>query len=175
VRVYTGAPSQQRDDQGYRAARKRFDTWKYEGGGKVIVRERNLQYRPGEKPREKGVDVLLAIELVRFAGAGVFDLGIVLSADKDIVPALELVCDVLGSTAVQSVSLQAERGYQSAPALGVSVTDKRKQISRRLLDRAEYEQIEDLQSYNPNAPHGKSSSISGPAPGQSGRRLPPRK
>jgi hypothetical protein len=121
------------------------------------------------------VDVLLAIELVRFAGAGVFDLGIVLSADNDIVPALELVCDVLGSTAVQSVSLQAERGYQSAPALGVSVTDKRKQISRRLLDRAEYEQIEDLQSYNPNAPHGKSSSISGPAPGQSGRRLPPRK
>jgi uncharacterized LabA/DUF88 family protein len=118
VRVYTGAPSQQRDDQGYRAARKRFDTWKYEGGGKVIVRERNLQYRPGEKPREKGVDVLLAIELVRFAGAGVFDLGIVLSADNDIVPALELVCDVLGSTAVQSVSLQAERGYQSAPALG---------------------------------------------------------
>jgi hypothetical protein len=53
VRVYTGAPSQQRDDQGYRAARKRFDTWKYEGGGKVIVRERNLSTAPGRNPARR--------------------------------------------------------------------------------------------------------------------------
>jgi hypothetical protein len=27
VRVYTGMPSQERDEQGYQAAKKRFDTW----------------------------------------------------------------------------------------------------------------------------------------------------
>jgi uncharacterized LabA/DUF88 family protein len=175
VRVYTGLPSKERDDQGYRAARKRFDTWRNEGHGKVVSRERNLRYRPGEKPREKGVDVLLAIELVRLAGAKQFDLAVVMSCDNDLVPALELVCDVLGSQAVESVSLRAERGYHQVPALGVSVTEKRKQISRRLIDRAEYEGIEDLRSYNPNAQSGQSwSTTTGDLPGQSGRRLPRR-
>jgi len=173
VRVYTGVPSQTRDDQGYRAARKRFDTWKYEGKGKVVSRERNLQYRPNEKPREKGVDVLLAIELVKLAGAKLFGLAVVISADNDLVPALELVCDVLGSTAVESVSLRAEPGCESAPALGVHVTEKRPQIARRLIDCADYEGIEDLRSYNPNAQSGESWR-SGPLPGQSGRERPRR-
>lgn len=175
VRVYTGLPSMERDEQGYRAARKRFDTWRNEGHEKVVVRERNLQYRPGENPREKGVDVLLAIELVRLAGAKQFDLAVVMSCDNDLVPALELVCDVLGSSALESVSLRAERGYQQAPALGVGVTKERSQISRRLIDRDEYEAIEDQRSYNPNAQSGPSWSAEGPLPGQSGRQLPPRR
>jgi uncharacterized LabA/DUF88 family protein len=176
VRVYTGLPSQERDDQGYRAARKRFDTWTYEGHDRVVVKERNLRYRNNEEPKEKGVDVLLAIEMVRFAGTKLFDLAVVISADNDLVPALELVCDVLGSQAVESVSLgPPEPGCDAAPPLGVKVTDKRPQIRRRLIDRVTYEGIEDTRSYNPNAQHGGSWSVGGVAPGQSGRQLPRRR
>jgi uncharacterized LabA/DUF88 family protein len=177
VRVYTGVPSQERDDQGYRAARKRFDTWKHEGNGKVTVCERNLQYRRGEKAREKGVDVLLAIHLVRLAagkkdGLPLFDLAVVLSADNDLVPALELVCDMRGSEAVESVSMRAEPGCQSGPPLGVSVTANRAQISRRTINRTDYEKIEDTRSYNPNSPDTARPRPAGPLPGQSGRALP---
>lgn len=171
VMVYTGLPSKERDDQGHRAARKRFDTWVHEGGGKVFSRERNLQYRRGEAPREKGVDVLLAIDLVRLAIAKKFQHAIVVSADNDLVPALEVVCDIRGSQSLQSVSLRAEPGCESAPALGVTVTPRRPQISRRLLDRSEYESIEDLRSYNPNSPTTLASA-GRPLPGQSGRELP---
>ena len=176
VFVYTGVPSLERDEQGYRASRKRFDTWRAEGNGLVEVRERNLQYRRGEDPREKGVDVLLAIELVRLmarrkAGAYLVDLAIVMSADNDLVPALELVCDLRGSTAIESVSLKPEPGYDSGPPLGVSTAGGRQQIVRRALARASYERIEDLRSYNPNA-SGDVRSRAVPAPGQSGRELP---
>jgi len=170
VRVYTGVPSQERDPQGYRAARKRFDTWRHEGHGKAVVLERNLRYRKGEPPREKGVDVLLAIHLVRLAGARTFQRAIVVSADNDLVPALELVCDVLGSHAVESVSLRPEPGAQAGPPLGVQVTGARPQIHRRVIRKAEYERIEDTRSYNPDASSWGSSSPSS-TPGQSGRRL----
>jgi uncharacterized LabA/DUF88 family protein len=173
VRVYTGAPSQEHDLQGYSASRKRFDTWTYEGHGKVQVCERNLHYRPGEPPREKGVDVLLAIHLVRFAlTPGLMDLAVVVSADNDLVPALELVADVKGSAAVESVSLEPEPGGEAGAALGVRVTEKRTQIARRLITRQEYDAVRDDRSYNPNSPDSNWST--GPLPGQSGRQLPRR-
>lgn len=58
------------------------------------------------------------------------DLAIVVCADKDQIPALELVCDLRGPNAVESVRLRPEPGCQSGLALGVSVTPKRQQISR---------------------------------------------
>jgi hypothetical protein len=120
------------------------------------------------------VDVLLAIHLVRLAAAKAFDLAVIVSADNDLVPALELVCDVRGAEAVESVSLQAAPGYVSAPALGVSVTEKRPQIRRRLIPRSDYETIEDTRKYNVAAP-AFVPLTSGELPGQNGRRLPPRR
>ena len=67
VRVYTGVPSNEKDKVGYQATQRRIASWKAEGAGLVEVFERTLKYPPNEKPREKGVDVLLAIDLVRLA------------------------------------------------------------------------------------------------------------
>lgn len=44
--------------------------------------------------REKGVDVLLAVDLVRMAAENRYDVAIVLSGDGDIVPAVETVQQV---------------------------------------------------------------------------------
>jgi uncharacterized LabA/DUF88 family protein len=98
VRVYTGAPSNARDPKGYRAHMKQKSVWI---GAGVKVFARMLQYpRDGGKPHEKGVDVHLAVDLVRYALVEqMFDVGIVVSTDTDLVPALETIIDSPGSRA----------------------------------------------------------------------------
>jgi uncharacterized LabA/DUF88 family protein len=173
VRVYTGIPSQERDKDGYRAARSRFDTWRAEGGSLVEVFENNLQYRRGEKPREKGVDVRLAIDLVRLCIDKEYDVGIVVSADNDLVPALEFVADHVGSTSVESVALRPELGCEAPFAIGVSVIPgERAQIRRRVIGRDRYETIEDLRSYKGRGVSRPATPGSTTLPGQSGRALP---
>jgi hypothetical protein len=51
---------------------------------------------PGKAPREKGIDVLLAIDLAMMAVQGEFDVGILVSADTDLIPALDAVYDFNG-------------------------------------------------------------------------------
>jgi uncharacterized LabA/DUF88 family protein len=46
--------------------------------------------------REKGVDVMLAVDLVRLAMEGAYDVAILLSGDGDLVPAVETVRQVCG-------------------------------------------------------------------------------
>lgn len=52
--------------------------------------------KPGcvEKPREKGVDVELAIDLVRLGLTTEYEVAIVFSRDTDLLPAIELVADL---------------------------------------------------------------------------------
>jgi hypothetical protein len=119
--------------------------------------------------------VLLAIHLVRLAAAHAFDLAVVVSADNDLVPALELVCDIPRAPLIESVSFRPEPGCEAGPPLGVSVTEKRKQIARSLIGRADFERVEDLRSYNPNAVAAGAWSSGEPLPGQSGRELPSRR
>lgn len=56
-----------------------------------MVRPRPLQYLPGQKPRQKGVDVELAVDVVRLAVEDAYDIGIVVSTDTDLLPAVEAV------------------------------------------------------------------------------------
>src|SRR5665647_3533521 len=60
------------------------------------LHSRDLRYPQGwgepgciGKPREKGVDVELAVDVVTFGLDGMYDVGIVMSADYDLVPALD--------------------------------------------------------------------------------------
>ena len=48
-------------------------------------------HKQGERPREKGIVVALAIDFATMAGAGEFDVGILMSTDTDLKPALEAV------------------------------------------------------------------------------------
>jgi len=57
---------------------------------------RNLEYfdvRLGriERGRQKGVDVLLAVEMIKYAENEAYDTAIIVSGDSDLVPAVELV------------------------------------------------------------------------------------
>jgi uncharacterized LabA/DUF88 family protein len=98
VRVYRGKPDPRKEPLLASFNDKHFDAWKCDP--RVIIRRRTLRYpsdwgEPGctERPREKGIDVELAIDLVRLAVCGDIEVGIVLTRDTDLVPAIEAVRD----------------------------------------------------------------------------------
>jgi len=102
VRVYRGLPDSTKQPKGFAANERQTAAWL--SSHLVHVTRRALQYPrgwpegslPGEKPREKGIDVALAIDFVRLAIEDTYDVGILVSSDTDLTPALEAVWDYKG-------------------------------------------------------------------------------
>lgn len=91
VRVYRGMPDSKRDVEQFSRARARKDAWEEVEG--VIATTPPLQYDNLGNPREKEVDVKLALDLVTFARDRRYDVGILFSGDNDFRPALRYVRD----------------------------------------------------------------------------------
>ncbi|CAN7390283.1 NYN domain-containing protein [Microbacterium sp. LjRoot45] len=96
VRVYRGVPDQARDANGYSAARRQMSIWTR--NNRINIIKRTLRYPADwpdceDSPREKGIDVALAVDLVTMASEGKFDTAIVMSSDQDLAPAVEYVRD----------------------------------------------------------------------------------
>jgi hypothetical protein len=93
-RVYTGVPSSSREKRSNAAKLRQIAAWKA-SGAKVFPR--TLRYPkdwPAHSAEEKGVDVELAVDLVFNAARQNYDVGIVVSTDTDLVPALQAVCNL---------------------------------------------------------------------------------
>jgi uncharacterized LabA/DUF88 family protein len=91
VRVYRGMPDGRRDSKGYSASSRQTARWERSG---ITVKNRPLKYPPGwpeVKAQEKGVDVQLAIDYVAMAINDEYDVGVLVSCDTDLRPALEVV------------------------------------------------------------------------------------
>jgi uncharacterized LabA/DUF88 family protein len=89
ARVYTGRPSQKHDPGSYAAHRRQIDAWEKAG---VTVKTRTLRYPqdwPTVRPRQKGVDVQIAIDMVLMAVNRELDVAILASTDTDLRPAVE--------------------------------------------------------------------------------------
>lgn len=89
--VYRGMPGSFQSSVGYRAARRQVSRWLSASSGdglQLKVRTRPLDYRTG-RPREKGIDVLLALDLAFGAADDDFDVVVLFSGDSDLLPALE--------------------------------------------------------------------------------------
>lgn len=99
VRIYRGMPSQTEDEKGYAAALRQTSLW--DQHALVNPCTRPLNYRDRAAPKEKGIDVLLAIDFVMMAMRGEYDVGILFSADTDLVPALEAVTAMKGEQACE--------------------------------------------------------------------------
>lgn len=99
VRVYRGRPDPRKEAASAARSDRQASAWQMDS--RVKVYRRPLRYprdwgQPGcfEKAREKGVDVSLAIDMVRLALEGKYEVGILFSRDTDLIPALELVFDL---------------------------------------------------------------------------------
>ena len=100
VRVYRGLPDIRSGANLLRFTSRQLAAWERTEG--VTVRTRPLAYyettakRGGAKWRaqEKGVDVMLAVDLVDMARTDSYDTAVVFSADSDLSPALEAVVGI---------------------------------------------------------------------------------
>jgi len=92
IHVFRGWPSRKHEGAQHARVQRQQSNWTRDR--RVRMHLRTLQYPrdwPDEPAKEKGVDVELAIEVVRSAITSAADVLIVATRDTDIVPALDLV------------------------------------------------------------------------------------
>jgi len=149
VRVYRGIPDSTRDPRGYGAADRQIAEWRADD--RVLVHARPLRYphgwpeshAPGEKPREKGIDVALAIDFVAMAVQGEYDVGILMSTDTDLRPPLEFV-----STLTRTGGPRAEVAAWSCDGQhSRRLAIKQAKIWCHWLDRVQYQRVADHTDY----------------------------
>lgn len=141
VRVYRGLPSGSHDPKGYAAAQRQLGLWR--ATSKVSVFARPLRYPPNyptEEEREKGIDVALALDYVMMAVRKEYEVGVLFTADTDLVPALEQVAE-LPEVEAELAAWQPDDGY------GYRLRLPGKQIVCHWLPRPDYEAARDLRDY----------------------------
>lgn len=97
VRVYRGRPNPRREATAASYNDKQKEAWQADPRVKVI--RRMLSYPktwPNDPAREKGIDVSIAIDLVKMAMQKEFEVGILFSRDTDLLPAIEAIRDFDG-------------------------------------------------------------------------------
>ena len=99
VRVYRGLPDSTRDPKGYGAASRQIAAWRKQP--LVEVATRPFRYPPdypASRAQEKGIDVQMALDFAMMAVRGEYDVGVLMSNDTDLRPALEQVIHLGGVT-----------------------------------------------------------------------------
>lgn len=96
VWVYRGCPSNARNPDAYRRSHAQRSEWTRDK--RVQVTYRTLKYYDNGQVREKGTDVLLAINLVEAVQSGAFEVVILAAHDTYQEPALEAALDSARST-----------------------------------------------------------------------------
>ena len=113
----------------------------------MTVITRNLRYPPGWpkiRAQEKGIDVALAVDFVRMAIMGEFDVGVIMSTDTDLRPALEAVLSLRPQGGpICEVAAWAKPGCHS-PRLSVPSA----KIWCHWLSEADYLSVADPTDYN---------------------------
>jgi uncharacterized LabA/DUF88 family protein len=161
VRVYTGLAAPERNRPLHGMMNRRIDAWRNADPGRVKVYPRTLRYPP-PKGREKGVDVHLAVDFVRLAIEDRYDIGILCSADTDLLPALEFVARRFAEKAIETIAWKPIPGLEGNVAAPLDPSGGG--VRRRRVSDSEFGHVVDKKNYfEPQQP----------APGQSGRRLPP--
>lgn len=113
VNIHRGLPSNKQDPRSYGAVRRQAQAWIAENPNLVVPRLRPLRYYGVEaEPREKGVDVDMAVEAIRFVMSDRCDVAVLFSHDTDLLPAVEAIADLKGERAVETVSWAAD-GFRS--------------------------------------------------------------
>lgn len=141
VRVYRGLPSSERDPKGYGAADRQAALWRQQA--LVVPVLRPLNYRDPAHPKEKGVDVRIAIDMVMMAMRDEYDIAVLVSDDTDLLPALEAVMELKGDQACEVAAWVPTDG---SPATPLRVTGHGHLIHR--LTEADYRRVHDSTDYN---------------------------
>ncbi|WP_440657195.1 hypothetical protein ACAD35_03001 (plasmid) [Clavibacter nebraskensis] len=136
IHVYRGLPSRRNEPNQHRRVQRQESNWTRDRRVKVNLRP--LRYPrdwPDEPAQEKGIDVLLAIQVVQAALNTAADILIVATRDTDIVPALELVQST-GNTRLELATWKGQSELKFSP-----------QPKGVLLDQSHYMKSRDTVNY----------------------------
>jgi hypothetical protein len=140
IHIHTGAASQLRDRRTYAANRRQFAKWQ-NSSQCLTVFARMITYRSGGNV-EKGVDVALAIDMVRCVlSDDACDVAVLFSADADLLPALELIAERKSPSAIEVASWSAPG---APPPLDIPFS----RLRQHRLDAATFRRVEDHSDYN---------------------------
>lgn len=143
VNVHRGLPSQRHDTTGYAANQRQKAAWVKAGGDVIEAKMRPLRYprdypNTTEFPREKGVDVQLAVEAVEWVITTKCDVAIIFSHDTDLVPVIELLCRLKGTGSVETASWRSDYFNQRLRHPGVFHHGIRKEVFDKVETRVNY-------------------------------------
>lgn len=143
VRAYRGRPDPRKETTLARVNDRQYHAWHLANENLMIFR-RPLRYphnwgQPGcvDAPREKGVDVQLAVDVVQMAIEKRFEVGILFTRDTDLLPALEAVRAMDGA----HVEVATWRGSSRLRLPGQT-------LHCHQLDREDFEAVRDRRGYN---------------------------
>lgn len=140
VRVYRGLPDSEKQPTLHAVNSRQTLVWT--GDRRVTVFNRPLRYPsdwPVGKPMEKGIDVALAVDLVRLAHQGAYDTAVVFSRDTDLMPALEAVNEMR----IPKVHIEVAT-WKGAGRLRFSSTNL---PWCHMLDQDDYQAVQDTTDY----------------------------
>ena len=137
VQIYRGVPSVRQSAKGFNAASLQHEAW--ERDPRVAVIAHPLKGGFGVPLREKGVDVSLAVDLVRGAFRGDFDVAVLFSTDTDFEPAIEAVVET--GTAIEVAA------WWNPERANNRVLASRQRIWCHRLMRDDYESVRDRTRY----------------------------
>lgn len=147
VRVYRGEPHSQHSRAAHSACQRQVGRWAKQA--QVVPRVRPLRYRATAwdangrvtawEVQEKGIDVLLAVDMVKGALRDSYDVAVLVSADTDLLPAVEAVLD--DGKRVEVVSWRPDKGRGSRLGL------PRHNIWCHWLDRGDFDRVRDDTDY----------------------------
>ena len=146
IRLYTGRPSSRREPFAHTAFANQLSAWE-KAGIKVIARPlRYLPSWPNPKAQQKGVDVEIAIDFIMFAFDRLHNVGVLASADTDLIPALELVKNRFNETCkIELVGIKGDNKFKRALHL--------EDTWCYCIDRSDYDTVADPTSYSKQEPH----------------------
>ena len=166
VRVYRGQPRRDRDAARFRASNARDQAWRDESD-RVQTFRPDLQYaddfdlhsegpkessrradgrreKPGRVIGEKEVDTWLAVDLVRMALTGEFDIAILFSEDRDFRPALRAIRSEFGPQGTPRVDLA---GWYDGHDRRLLHLNDHPEPRKYLLPKSTYTDIADTHDY----------------------------
>ena len=137
VRIYRGEPSSKYSRAGQAACQRQVAAWAALDLVTPIVRP--LKYYPDGTAREKGIDVLISLDIAEGASKDEYDVAILMSADSDLAPALE--------RAMQHGNRVEVAAWRS-PAAEARLRVPGRSVWCHWLDHASYRLVRDVADYS---------------------------
>jgi len=144
VRVHQGLPDTRSGADLVRFTSRQMAGWQRSAG--VVVRTRPLAYQQSTaggrtvwRAQEKGVDVMLAVDVVDMARTDAYDTAVVFSADTDLLPALEAAVEI--GKRVETATWRGP-GDNRGP-----LRIKQRNLWNHYLDHARFDQVRDDTDY----------------------------